>query len=60
VLGLKLKPIDQLRLAVTVKRAKDKYRANEANSALRDIDDKKDPFGIGRIIAMLARIFVGG
>ena len=59
VLGLNLTGLDALRLAVTIKRARDKFRLNEINRGLRDVDDKKDPLGVGRVITLIARLFVG-
>ena len=55
-----LPPLTAMRLAVTVKRARDKYRANAVREQLRELDGDSDSFGIGRIIAVLARIAVEG
>jgi len=49
-----------LRFAASVRRARLRWRKYQAEEALRSLQGDKDPFGVGRVIALLGISTVEG
>jgi hypothetical protein len=48
-----LDPFTALRFAVSVRRARARWRKYQVEQAMQSLQGDKDPFGVGRVIALL-------
>ena len=59
-MGLALDPLSDLSLALTVLRARRKWRQYQVEELLRSMGGDSDPMGVGRVISLLAALEVRG
>lgn len=55
-----LDPVSAIRFAVSVRRARMRYRQRQVNALLHGLQADKDTFGIGRALALLSAGVVEG